>query len=155
MFVGFPASGKSFFANTYMVPKGYDYVNRDTLGSWQKCVNKCTRSIQEGSSVVIDNTNPDVESRARYIDCAKRAGVQCRCFMFTTSHYQARHNEKFREITDKTHKPINDMIMNSFKSKYKEPEISEGFTEVVKINFVPRFSNSQDEKLYKQYLLEK
>lgn len=36
--VGFPGSGKSYFSKHHLT--GYEYINRDTLGSWQKCVAK-------------------------------------------------------------------------------------------------------------------
>ncbi|XP_062616591.1 bifunctional polynucleotide phosphatase/kinase-like [Saccostrea cucullata] len=153
--VGFPACGKSFFSKTYMIPKGYVHVNRDTLGTWKKCVDMCAKSLREGQSVVIDNTNPDKETRQRYINCAKTAKVPCRCFFFTATITQARHNERYREMIDKSHQPINDMIMNTFKSKLKTPELSEGFKEIVRVNFVPKFKDSENERLYKQYLLEK
>lgn len=42
-----------------------------------------------------------------------------------------------------------------YRSKLKVPESSEGFTEIVRVNFVPKFKDSENEKLYKQYLLEK
>lgn len=155
LLVGFPACGKSFFSQTYLVPKGYVHVNRDTLGTWKKCVDMCAKSLRQGQSVVIDNTNPDKESRQRYINCAKTAKVPCRCFYFTATITQARHNERYREMIDKSHQPINDMIMNTFKSKLKVPESSEGFTEIVRVNLIPKFKDSENEKLYKQYLLEK
>lgn len=155
LFAGYPASGKSFFGQTYLEPKGYVHINRDTLGTWQKCVSLTTKALKEGNSVMIDNTNPDIESRARYIDVAKKAGVPCRCFVFTATHQQALHNERFREMTDKTHKPINVIVMNGFKSKFKEPTLKEGFKEIVKINFVPKFDSKKHELLYKQYLLER
>jgi hypothetical protein len=46
---------------------------------------------------------------------------------------------------------------NNFLSrkKYAEPSEDEGFTAVVKINFIPKFNDSALEKLYKMYLLEK
>lgn len=34
--VGFPGSGKSYFSKSHL--SHYEYVNRDALGSWQKCV---------------------------------------------------------------------------------------------------------------------
>ncbi|XP_067651415.1 bifunctional polynucleotide phosphatase/kinase-like [Haliotis asinina] len=152
---GLPASGKSFFVKTYLIPKGYVHVNRDTLGSWQKCVAHCTKALAEGKSVVIDNTNLDVESRARYLDCAKKSSVPCRCFVFTNNIQHIRHNERYREMTDKTHQAINEMVLNSFKSKYKEPVKEEGFSEILKVNFVPKFETSASEELYRQFLLEK
>ena len=36
--VGCPASGKSTFRKRYFEPNGYVVVNRDTMGTMQKCV---------------------------------------------------------------------------------------------------------------------
>ena len=35
--VGVPGSGKSFFSEKHLTKLGYTVVNRDTLGTWQKC----------------------------------------------------------------------------------------------------------------------
>uniref|UniRef100_A0A673BJ65 Polynucleotide kinase 3'-phosphatase n=1 Tax=Sphaeramia orbicularis TaxID=375764 RepID=A0A673BJ65_9TELE len=112
--VGFPASGKSTFFHTHIIPKGYVYVNRDTLGSWQSCVTACERALKEGRSVAVDNTNPDPESRKRYLDVAKAAGVSCRCFHFSASLDQAKHNNRFREMapSETKHAKVNDMVFH-------------------------------------------
>uniref|UniRef100_A0A7M4FI70 Polynucleotide kinase 3'-phosphatase n=1 Tax=Crocodylus porosus TaxID=8502 RepID=A0A7M4FI70_CROPO len=89
-----PAAGKSTFLKRHLVPAGYAYANRDTLGSWQKCVAACTAALRQGKSAAVDNTNPDLESRRRYIECAQDAGVPCRCFLFTASLEQAKHNNR-------------------------------------------------------------
>jgi bifunctional polynucleotide phosphatase/kinase len=47
------------------------------------------------------------------------------------------------------------MIFNIYKKKYVEPSTKEGFSEIVKVNFVPKFKSKDEEKLYKMYLLEK
>ncbi|XP_055752297.1 bifunctional polynucleotide phosphatase/kinase isoform X3 [Salvelinus fontinalis] len=114
--VGFPASGKSSFFHTHIVPKGYVYVNRDTLGSWQSCVSACERALKEGRSVAVDNTNPDPESRKRYVDVSQSLGVSCRCFNFSASLEQAKHNNRFREMAPSTtkHLKVNDMIFHSY-----------------------------------------
>ena len=104
---------------------------------------------------MVDNTNPDVESRARYIQIAKKYKLPVRCFLMSTSYKQARHNEVYRQLTNEKHKPINDMVVNAYKSKYVEPRISEGFTEIIKVNNVLHFDNEEHRKLYAQYLLEK
>eukprot|EP00076_Gallus_gallus_P035695 XP_025001233.1 bifunctional polynucleotide phosphatase/kinase isoform X1 [Gallus gallus] len=90
--VGFPAAGKSTFLKTHIIPAGYAYVNRDTLGSWQRCVAATESALSRGRSVAVDNTNPDPESRQRYIACARAAAVPCRCLLFTASLEQAKHN---------------------------------------------------------------
>lgn len=50
---------------------------------------------------------------------------------------------------------FNRLISFNFRSKYKKPEIEEGFKEIVKINFVPKFESKKQELLYKQFLMEK
>lgn len=75
--------------------------------------------------------------------------------MMKTTYKHARHNEKFRQLTDQNHKPIPEMVVNSYKSKYTEPVLSEGFTEIVHVNFVPKFENETLKKTYRMHLLEK
>lgn len=41
------------------------------------------------------------------------------------------------------------------RSKYEEPSLAEGFADIVKVNFVPIFKNSEMERIYKLFLLEK
>ncbi|XP_065082814.1 uncharacterized protein F21D5.5 [Ochlerotatus camptorhynchus] len=152
--VGFPGSGKSHFVTTHLQPKGYVPINRDTLGSWQKCTSLLESSLRSGKRAVVDNTNPDADSRKRFVDIARKMKVPCRCFKMSVTYKQAKHNNTFRELTDRTHASINDMVFNMYKSKYQEPSLEEGFEEIVKVNFLPRFDSDANEKLYKLYLLE-
>ena len=55
-----------------MKPKGYVHINRDSQGSWQKCVAECTKVLSAGKSAVIDNTSPDKASRLCYIEVARK-----------------------------------------------------------------------------------
>lgn len=151
--VGFPGSGKSHFAKTHL--KGYEIINRDTLNSMQKCVQTVQDALQKGKSCVVDNTNPDQGSRRKFIEIAKNLGIKARCFVMNTSYHHSRHNNIYRELTDSTHQKISDMIINSYKIKYAEPKISEGFNEMVKVNCVPKFEDKEEEELYRSYLLEK
>ncbi|CAF2410531.1 unnamed protein product [Rotaria sp. Silwood2] len=89
---GLPASGKSWFVNKYIVPRKYEYVNRDVLGTWQQCVKMTEIALTKKQNVVIDNTNPDKESRQRYIEVAKKFNVPCRCFVMNVSVEHAKHN---------------------------------------------------------------
>lgn len=155
--VGFPGSGKSHFAESQLKLKGYHLVNRDTLKTWQKCVEKCRKTLSEGKSVAVDNTNPDKESRKRYIDVATEMGVKCRCFIMNVSHAHALHNVKFRHLTrtDKEHKDVNEMVLNSYKNKFQQPTTDEGFSEIVHVNFRHQFDDKHELNIYRMHLLEK
>ncbi|XP_028139816.2 uncharacterized protein F21D5.5 [Diabrotica virgifera virgifera] len=153
--VGGPGSGKSQFCKSHIVPKNYVHVNRDTLGSWQKCVKLVEESLQKKKNCVVDNTNVDKESRQRYIEVAKKFGVPCRCFVMNTTFEQSKHNNRFRELTDKSHLMVSEIIINNLRKNYQKPVKEEGFDEIVEVPFVPQFNSSENEKLYKMFLLEK
>ncbi|XP_049873858.1 uncharacterized protein F21D5.5 [Pectinophora gossypiella] len=155
--VGFPGSGKSFVAKQIEQNSGNKYVAvcRDVLGTWQKCAAKATELIQKGKSVIVDSTNPDVESRARWTSLAREMKVECRCAKMATSKAHARHNNKFRELMKVKHVPVNDIVFNTYKNKYADPTASEGFKEVIEVKFNPSFEDKEAEALYKMHLLEK
>ena len=155
VFVGCPASGKSTFFARHLKAAGYIQVSRDQLGSWQKCVAECRKALLAGRRVVVDNTSPDVESRSRYVGCAKETGVPARCFWFTTSSMLAVHNNLFRELTvqDSDYKRLSYLAFRSYSSKFTEPSINEGFTAIVKVAFTPSFANERLKSLYKMYLV--
>lgn len=90
--IGCPGSGKTFFVKEYLIPVGYVHVNRDTLKTWQKCVSLTEKSVQKKLSVVVDNTSPDKESRARYTYIAKQFNIPVRAFWMKTTLEHAKHN---------------------------------------------------------------
>ncbi|XP_075977877.1 polynucleotide kinase 3'-phosphatase [Anticarsia gemmatalis] len=155
--VGFPGSGKSFLAKLIEKKSGYNYtaVCRDVLGSWQKCAAEATKLLQRGKSVIVDSTNPDKESRARWVSLAKESKVQCRCARMSANMAHSRHNNKFRELMKINHLSVNDIVYHTYKNKFVEPSTSEGFKEVINVHFNPFFEDEEAEKLYRMHLLEK
>jgi len=95
--VGCPGSGKSYFASNNLLchDRNMKIINRDTLGSWQKCVAEAKKYLScNNYSVVIDNTNPDIDSRKRFIDLAKSLKIPCRAFLMNVSKDHGKHNNK-------------------------------------------------------------
>ncbi|CAH2232847.1 jg16607 [Pararge aegeria aegeria] len=155
--VGFPGSGKSTLVKQIEKKSGNRYVAvcRDVLGTWQKCAAEATKLLKQGKSVIVDSTNPDTESRARWTSLAKDMNVACRCAIMTTSKAHAQHNNKFREIMKINHVPISDIVFHTYKNKFVEPTVREGFKEVIKVKFSPTFDDKEAETVYNMYLLEK
>lgn len=153
VFVGCPASGKTTFYNQFMSHSRYHHVNRDKLGTWQKCVHHCQMALERGYSVVVDNTNPDVESRARYIEVARSHKLPVRCMLFTTSLDHAQHNNRFRErvTKDPDYKKIPLSAFTSFQSKFVHPLLTEGFSEIIKITIRFIFTDPKLKELYMQF----
>eukprot|EP00051_Salpingoeca_urceolata_P025530 m.459687 g.459687 ORF g.459687 m.459687 type:complete len:454 (+) comp20342_c6_seq8:60-1421(+) len=147
--VGFPGSGKSSFSK-HAFPS-YEYISRDLLKKWQKCVQACDQALSAGKSCIIDNTSPDVESRKRYIDVAKKHGVPVRVFWMTTPRVIAEHNNRLRRTDPATAaKYVSSMVFNMYNKNFKEPSTKEGVEAVVKVNFTPRFVSKKHEQTWTQ-----
>ncbi|GFO18904.1 polynucleotide kinase 3'-phosphatase [Plakobranchus ocellatus] len=152
LLVGPPASGKSTFRQRYLEPHGYITVNRDTLGTVEKCLKGAGEALKNGKSVVVDNTNPSASARALFLDLAKNKGVPCRCIWLQTTLELAHHLNLFRQ--SQTHgkvRRVPDVGYNVFKKNFQEPSKSEGFSDVIKVQFKPRFDNSAEEDLFKNW----
>eukprot|EP00479_Gromia_sphaerica_P005035 TRINITY_DN1600_c0_g1_i1.p1 TRINITY_DN1600_c0_g1~~TRINITY_DN1600_c0_g1_i1.p1 ORF type:complete len:206 (+),score=23.21 TRINITY_DN1600_c0_g1_i1:261-878(+) len=148
VFCGFPASGKSTFANRHLIPHGYEWVNRDTLKTPAKCIKATKAAVSAGNSVVVDNTSPTASDRARYTSVAEAAEIPVRCFWFQTPRNICEHLNFIREKqTSGERRRVPPVGFNMFKSRFEEPRKSEGFSEVVRINFVPQYENEDDEAI--------
>ncbi|ORE22647.1 PNK3P-domain-containing protein [Rhizopus microsporus] len=134
--VGYPASGKSSFVKKHLVPKGYVYVNQDELKTRDKCIKACQEALSNEKSVVIDNTNPEKSTRQLYIQLAQKAGVPVRCLYFGQDENLAQHNNHYRAIHESSRDLISKIVFRTFKSKFQEPTMEEGFAEIQRVNFV-------------------
>ncbi|KAF9175821.1 Charged multivesicular body protein 4b [Mortierella sp. AD011] len=84
-----------------------DFNNTD------RCIKAVEESLKNKRAVVIDNTNPDVATRASYIALAKKHNVPARCFLFMANKDLAAHNNYFRAF----HRPL---IEVANKASFKE-----------------------------------
>jgi bifunctional polynucleotide phosphatase/kinase len=130
-------------------------------------------ALQEGKRVVVDNTNPTREVRARYIQAAARtarrtgrSAIPARCVFVLADPIVCKHNNNYRAYmankdsdgiwmqketvnqSTKSSGKIPDIAFRSFYSRFEEPTTAEGFTEVLKVAFSPTFETEEEEKLW-------
>lgn len=74
--MGIQASGKSTFVERCLLPHGYVHISLDILRTRQREANLFSECLAEGRSFVVDNTNPTIADRQRYIGLAKEYGYQ-------------------------------------------------------------------------------
>ncbi|KIL00645.1 hypothetical protein PAXRUDRAFT_29641 [Paxillus rubicundulus Ve08.2h10] len=142
LFTGFPCLGKSSFYRKHFAPVGYIHINQDTLRTRAKCVKAAEEALRTRKSCVIDNTNRDIATRKLYVNLAKKVGVTARCFLFTGSMDLAWHNNLYRAYNQPPSsgtEPPRDLLpylaFIGFRDNYEEPKTSEGFSEVIKMDW--------------------
>ena len=159
LMVGVQGSGKSTVAREWLAKAepGYVVLSNDLLGGRDKTMAALRANLTAGNSCVVDNTHVDIETRRKFLDIANEFKVPSRAFVMTTTFEHARHNNIFRQIIDTTkeHAKIGEALMHQYKNKYQEPSVDEGFSEIVKINFVPQFLHEEHRLIYFMYLQEK
>jgi bifunctional polynucleotide phosphatase/kinase len=149
VFVGWPASGKSSLYRNKFAPKGYVHINRDIIGTTEKCFKETKRAIEAGKSVAIDNTNPAASDREPYVELAKSKNISIRCIRMGTSREVAVHNNYFRvKETDGAVRRIPAVAYNMFNKKLEEPVVAEGFNRVEVVPFVTDFADEGKKLLY-------
>ncbi|KAK7043791.1 DNA kinase/phosphatase Pnk1 [Paramarasmius palmivorus] len=154
LFVGYPCLGKTTFFRRHFEPAKYCHVNQDTLGSRSKCVKAAEEALSKGMSCVVDNTNRDAATRKYYVQLARKMKVPIRCFLFTGQMELAWHNNLYRAYNTPpsvaAREPKRDVLpflaFTSFKNDYEEPEESEGFSEIRKVNWV--FEGDEEERQF-------
>ncbi|KZT03593.1 PNK3P-domain-containing protein [Laetiporus sulphureus 93-53] len=152
VFVGYPSLGKSSFYKRHFEPAGYVHINQDTLRTREKCVKAAQEAVEDGKSCVIDNTNRNAETRRHYVELAKRLKVPIRCILFNGSLELAWHNNLYRAYnlppSAAEKQPKRELLpynaFTSFRAAYEEPQLSEGFSEIKRVNWV--FEGDEEER---------
>ncbi len=143
LLIGPPASGKSTFCKQFT---NYIRINRDELKTKEKC-HKVAKNINK--SIIIDNTNSSIEDRSFYIKLAKEKNIPIRCYWLQTSPEITQHLNLVRSIvTEGKVKYISSIVYRIYNKRFEEPTITEGFTEINKIEFIPSFNSDREKKLF-------
>jgi bifunctional polynucleotide phosphatase/kinase len=125
--VGNYASGKTHFANKYLIPNGYISV---------KSIDEIKANIVDNNSIVIDNINLTIFDRTIYIKLAKHYNYSCRCINIVCPISLAIHNSRYRHyMSNGKCNIISDDIICQYKDRFEYPTNDEGFDEIMKYNF--------------------
>jgi len=147
--IGMQASGKTNIAKSF-IDKGYANINRDKMGgSLSDLLPYFMAALDKGNSIILDNTFVSVMSRKPFIGAAMAAKIPCRCIIADTSIEDAQFNAVQRIIQlrgkllspeeikkDKSPNIFPPTVLFSFRKKYEEPTLLEGFESIEKVPFV-------------------
>jgi bifunctional polynucleotide phosphatase/kinase len=122
--IGPPASGKSTFSKLYYSP--YTHINRDTEKTEAKCLKKTEETLKKGKSVIIDNTNPSIKSREKYIELANEYNYSIKIYLFDIDKELTEHLNYYRtQISKGKMKLIPEIAYKMYFSRYEEPDEKE------------------------------
>lgn len=148
IFIGAPGSGKSTFFFNYFHPLNFGRVNNDTLKTEKKCVTKMQEILDNGMSVVIDNTSPTKTKRKVFIEIAKKNKAKTYCIYFELTKELTFHLNNQRKLLETLEKensiklnnsePLKNPIpVHSFFKLLEFPCKEEGFDDVIILPFIP------------------
>jgi bifunctional polynucleotide phosphatase/kinase len=147
--IGPQGSGKSTFVKKYL--QDFRWISQDIHKTKQKCLLYANELIKTGHNVVIDNTNPDINSRADFIKVALENNIPVRAILFDISIDLAKHLNIFREKIG-IRKRVPNICYNIYLKKFEMPSVNEGFYKIDVFYDIPDFKLSKDEKtIFSEY----
>ncbi|CAN0423965.1 unnamed protein product, partial [Pylaiella littoralis] len=165
--VGPPGGGKSTLC-TDRLPR-HARVNQDEMKTLEKCKRAAQDFLKDGTSVVIDATNPGRNTRATWVALAKQHGATPRCIFLTTSKEACFHLNAFRGCNPWSPKEgrrkVPDVVIHTWFKYVDPPQTNEaicfdarpckqGFSEVISLPFAMRdFGEQRDGQAEREFLL--
>ncbi len=123
LMMGMPGSEKSWISrNIFVDQRGYKIVQQDFLKSYPRCLSTTQYYIEQGFSVVVDNTNPMAVTRRGYIDIAKHYNIRIRLIYIAEDGFH---------INKQKPNPVPIVAFNTYFGRLEYPDIKEGFDELI------------------------
>jgi len=159
---GYPASGKSTFTQSF-VEKGYSRLNRDEMGgTMEKLLGPLDKLLEAGKPVVSDNLFATRDSRATFIQIARKHNVPIRFLLMGTTLEDAQFNASMR-MMEKTGRLLTPdelkkaefkrdpglfpvFVIYKYKKDAEKPTTVEGFASVETVPFVRRYPETWTNK---------
>ena len=129
IFVGMQGAGKSTWYATHLAAT-HVHVSKDLMQNTrnrdERQLREITRALEEGKSVVVDNTNPTPAVRAPLIALGRAYGARLVAFYFETTVKDAVARNRLREGKAR----VPDVALFVTARKMVPPTVAEGFDEV-------------------------
>lgn len=150
MLMGPPGSGKSFLSQKMIKEYGFtDIISLDIYRTKNKCLSVLKTLIKKDKKIIIDNTHSKASTRKDYLDLVKDRKVLL--LKLNIDKKQSMFLNNFRCKVDKMDR-LPDVAIHSYFKYLEEPKLSEGFTEIMEIPFIPNFKGKpREKKLFYQY----
>lgn len=127
--IGLQASGKSTFAHSYF-EANYQYVSKDVLRNNSNPTHRQRQliegTLQQGLSVVVDNTNPTIEVRKEIIELGRLYDAEIIGYYFEVQLKQCLERNRAREGKAR----VPDVAIFATLKKLTRPSYAEGFTKL-------------------------
>jgi len=131
LMVGSIASGKTILSQNPMFA-GYVHLNNDTIKNAKKLRERFETAIGTGQSVIIDNTNPQSETRKAYITKAKGAGYKVYVYYMDFPKELSIHLNHMRAQLHHGQYPAVPIIaIHKYYKDLEPPQSQEGFDEIM------------------------
>ena len=127
--IGIQASGKSHFVMTYLAD--YTRINLDTLHTRNKEKLALEEAIKNGENIVIDNTNPTIEDRARYISAVSGHGYRIEGYFMQSRLQECIGRNEHRPEKEK----VTSNAIAATSNKLELPDYKEGFDNLYFVSF--------------------
>jgi predicted kinase len=132
MMIGLQASGKSTFARgRFGLP--YEYVSKDLLRNTSNPARRQQQlieaALQQGRSVVVDNTHPTREVRSELINLAHRFGAETIGYYFAVQVDQSLARNRARQGKAR----VPQVAIFATLKKLTRPSYTEGFTRLFSV----------------------
>ncbi|KAJ5142000.1 hypothetical protein N7526_002995 [Penicillium atrosanguineum] len=170
IFCGSPGAGKSSYYWNNLEPLGYERVNQDILKTVSptsstrdqppdtsqrpKCLKVARELLEAKKSVVVDNTNANIETREYWTSLAKELNVPIRCVQFISTSELCKHNNAVRasnkELNPESRTSLPGIAFGDFGRRFQEPTLGEGFEDIIPVKF-QFVGNEEARKLWGQF----
>lgn len=119
--IGIQASGKSTFCQRYLQSGSHAHISLDEVGTRNRELEMLMQCINDDRSFVIDNTNPEIADRKRYISLAKSQGYEIVGIFFQSKVRDCIKRNEMRGMKVPT------KAIASTSNKLQLPSLEEGF----------------------------